>query len=242
MNELSVIVPCLSRIDTIPRFIDNLAGILMENPSDIEVMVVANEQAVSDASRIVEYVRHQYPWLKFSFLERAGGMRSFGALARFGISYSTSHFAVLVSPYGEDDITILPMMLKTIRNGIQVVQATRYSTPDDERQISIRFRLYQSVYRLLTKMFLGYTITDSTYGFKMFDRAFVQALGLSQNGYSICPEITLKALLAEGKVEYVSSAMRPSPMNKDFKLAREGIGYLWLLLRGFGHRIGILWF
>ena len=71
---------------------------------------------------------------------------------------------------------------------------------------------------------------------------FIQALGLTQNGYSICPEITLKALLANGKVAYVSSVMKPSPLNKDFNLAREGLGYLWLLVRGFGHRMGILWF
>lgn len=241
MNELSVIVPCVSTSEPLPRCIDDLARYLMENPSDIDLVVVTNP-SVSSPEKILEYGRTKYPWLKLTVLQRSGHKVSFGALTRFGVAHSASRYAVIVSPYGEDDLSIIPMMLAKIRGGAQVVQATRYTKSEDARRVPFKFRAYQNIYRTLTRALLGHDITDSTYGFKMFDRAFIQALGLTQNGYSICPEITLKTLLAGGKVDYISSVMKPSPMNKDFKLAREGLGYFWLLVRGAAHRAGILWF
>ena len=44
MNELSIIIPCVSTIDTLPGFVDQLAMHLMSNPSEIDVIVVANEE------------------------------------------------------------------------------------------------------------------------------------------------------------------------------------------------------
>lgn len=241
MNELSIIVPCVSTTDTLPQFFDAMAAHLMEHASDIDIIVVAHEDIKSPES-IIEYVRRRYPWLQFEMLIRERGMRRYGALVRFGIAHSASRYVVLVSPYGEDDVKIIPHMLQHIRKGVQIVQATRYARLEDAQAVPLRFRLYQVLYRFLTRALLGVTITDSTYGFKMFDRAFIQALGLTQHGYSICPEITLKGLLADGKVTYISSTIRTTPLNKDFKLSREGLGYLLLLMRGVGHRIGVLWF
>ena len=241
MNELSIIIPCISVIEPLPNFIAKLARYLIENPSDIDVIVVANPSA-DNLEKILEYGRARYPWLKLTILQRAGKKVSFGALVRFGIAHSTSRYEVIVSPYGEDDLSIITTMLNKIRQGVQVVQATRYRRPEDSKKIPLKFRTYQHIYRTLIRMFLGYNITDSTYGFKMFDRVFIQTLGLTQNGYSICPEITLKAVLIGGKVEYIPSTTNLSSFNKDFKLYREGIGYLWLLIRGTAHRLGILWF
>ena len=240
MNELSIIIPCISSIDLLQDFMDELAVYLMANPSDVDVIVVANEN-VQHTGRLVHHVRTKYPWLKFEIVLRKGGVRKFGALARFGIACSMSRYAVLVSPHGEDDISLINPMLSTIRKGYQVIQVNRYARDVDIKRIALRARVYQVVYRALTKALLGYKISDSTYHFKMFDRVFIQAIGLNQNGYAICPEITLKTLLARGRVEYISSATK-SVINKDFKLRREGLGYLWLLVRGAFHRIGVHWF
>jgi len=241
MNELSIIIPCLSSVEMLPQFIDELLVSLMSNPSDVDVILVANG-GVSGISHIVHYVHKNYPWLKFEVFQRKNSSKNYGALVRLGLAYSTSRYAVLVSPYREDDVTLIFSMLNKIRTGCQVVQATRYAYPKDTKRVQLRFRVYQFVYRSLTRILLAFQISDSTYAFKMFDRLFIQALGLTQNGYSICPEIALKTLLAGGRVEYISSKYETAAINKDFKLLKEGFGYFWLLIRGFGHRIGIAWF
>jgi dolichol-phosphate mannosyltransferase len=223
------------------ELIDELAVFLMKSPSDTEIIVVANEK-VQSIGNIVHYVKNKYPWMKFEMLQIKGGTRSYGALVRFGVAYSSSRYALLVSSSGENDFTLIPKMLSKIREGAQVVQASRYSSSNNSKDVPFKFRFYQHIYRSLAKLLLGFKVSDSTYGFKMFDRVFIQALGLNQNGYSVCPEITFKTLLAGGKVEYIASSNKSSTINRDFKLYKEGIGYLWLLVRGFMHRIGILWF
>lgn len=240
MNELSIVVPATGSADRIRACIDALAGFLMANPSDTDVIVVANDDAeLLDA--LVREIHSAYPWLQFHLLERIGAARRFGALARFGIAFSTSRFVAMVSPSGEDDLTALPKMLAALRSGAQIAQATRYGAPHDAAQVSPRFRVYQRIYRTCIRMLLGHTVTDSTYGYKMFDRVYVQALGLTQNGYALCPEITMKGLLGGGRVEYVHAAPR-SVLGSDFRLLRDGPAYAWILFRGLAHRNGVPWF
>lgn len=242
MNELSIVIPCISSLDKFEDFINELAAHLMANPADAEVIIAANDK-VRLIGQVVDYIQKQYPWLKFALIQRKGYTRRFGALVRLGIAYSSGHYVVLIPSYPENDISIIPKMLNKAREGAQVVQATRFVSVDDAKSVPLKFRLYQDVYRFLTNLLLGFKISDSTYGFKMFDRIFIQALGLNQNGYSVCPEITLKAALAGGKIEYIPSKVNSGVINRDFKLLNlEGISYFWLLIRGFAHRAGILWF
>ena len=242
MNELSIIVPCIESVDKLPDFMDGLAAYLMGNPSDTETIIVTHEQHHSNIA-IADYVKNKYPWLKFRMLQKFGNSIGYGGLVRFGLAYSTSRYAVLVSPYSEDDISIITKMLSMIRKGDQVIQVTRYVFPKDTETVQLRFRIYQSIYRFFTAILLGHTVSDSTYAFKMFDRIFIQSIGLTQNGRSISPEITIKAILAGGKVEYLPSGVKPRQIGSRFKLYKDGLGYIWLLIRGLGHRIKLFpWF
>jgi len=240
MNELSIIVPYEASTETLPAFIDDLSTYLMENPADIDVIVVANESAGLNQADL-KALRSKYPWLKFNILLRKK-YHAYGALVRFGIAYSSSRYVLVISPYGEDDLSVIGQMLKEMRQGAQLVQTTRVANERDRRIESVRFRAYQDIYRFLIRVLLGCSIKDSTYMFKMFDRPLVQALGLSQNGYSISPEITLKVFLAGGKISSISSTMKIAPINQNFKLYREGLGFGWVLWQGFLHRVGIAWF
>ena len=242
MNELSIIVPCHSEVDSLPGFMDVLSKYLMGNPADVEIIIVSNENTESIIT-ITDNIQKKYPWLKFRLLQKKGEFNPYGALVRFGLAHSSSRYAVLVSPYGDDDISIINEMLSKIRKGAQVIQVTRYSLPEDSGTVQLIFRAYQSVYRFLAKCLLGLKSSDFTYGFKMFDRIFIQALGLAQNTRAISPEITIKALLAGGRIEYLPSGVRPVQIGGKFKLYKDGPGYLWLLIRGLLHRTKtILWF
>ncbi|MBI4450083.1 hypothetical protein HY634_03425 [Candidatus Uhrbacteria bacterium] len=240
MNEVSIVVPCMTSMEVLPPFLDQLASYLMANPSDTDVVVVANDE---DPHRdaIVRFMRERYPWVQFTLLERVGAARRFGALARFGIAYSTSRYVAIVSPYGDDDLGVLPKMLSALHHGAQIAQATRYAGASDAAQILFRFQVYQRVYRTCIGVLLGHVVTDSTYGYKMFDRVYLLALGLTQNGYALSAEITLKGLLGGGRVAYVPTMPKRGRIG-DFRLLRDGPAYAWLLMRGVAHRVGVPWF
>ena len=148
MNELSIIVICHSRVDILTSFIDSLSKYLMSNPGDIEIIIVTNENQNS-LSSVSKYVKERYPWLKLRMLQKKGSANPIGAMIRFGIAFSTSKYVVLISPYGEDDISIINNMLTLIRKGSQLVQVTRYSNQNDSGSVELVFRLYQIVYQKL---------------------------------------------------------------------------------------------
>ena len=242
MNELSIIVTCHSKVEILSSFIDSLSNYIMANPGDIEIIIVTNENQDS-ITYVANYVKERYPWLKFRILQKNGNSNPIGAMIRFGLAFSTSKYVVLISPYGEDDMSIINKMLTLIRKGSQLVQVTRYSNPNDSGTVQPVFRFYQTVYQTLAWLLLGLKSSDFTYGYKMFDRVFVQSVGLTQNAYAISPEVTIKTLLANGKIEYLPSAVKPSIIGGKFKLYKDGPGYLWLIVRGLMHRAGLVnWF
>ena len=242
MNELSILVPCISSEKILPDFIDNLTNYLMSNPADVEVIVIMNES--SDYLNVINnYIQKKYPWLKIIILQKNGKNNPIGTMIRFGLAFSSSRYAVLMSPYGEADLRIINKMLGIIRKGCQLVQVTRFLKRDDAVSVKPKFRIYQLVYRFLARSLLGLSSTDFTYGYKMFDRVFVQAIGLTQNTHAISPEINIKTLLAGGKIEYLASAVMPTLIGGKFKLYKDGPGYLWLIVRGLFHRLKIIkWF
>jgi dolichol-phosphate mannosyltransferase len=93
-------------------------------------------------------------------------------------------------------------------------------------------------------MVLGQRIPDSTYAFKMFRRRETLGFGLSQNRFSISPEITFKSILMGGTVKYIAGAqgVRVYGVSK-FVFRKEGIGYGYCLVRAFLHRLNLVyWF
>lgn len=243
MNELSIIIPVLSGFESLPLFIDGLVHYLKANLGDVDVIVVVDE-TVKTPETIIVYVKGKYPWMKLRVLQRTGkgSIQNFGAMVRFGMAYSTSKYVVLVSSHGADDLSAITKMLKIIREGAQLVQATRYSAINSGKNIGSLYKIYQTIYRFVILLLTGLKISDSTYSFKMFDRLFIQALGITRNRFSICPEITIKSLLANGKVEYIPSTVKPIKDLHDFKLRREWLGCVLVVVRACLHRCGVCWF
>ena len=78
----------------------------------------------------------------------------------------------------------------------------------------------------------------------MFRRREMLGVGLSQNRFSISPEITFKSILQGGEVAYIpgSQGVRERGVSK-FLFRKEGIGFSYCLLRAFLHRTRLAyWF
>jgi glycosyltransferase involved in cell wall biosynthesis len=185
----------------------------------------------------------RFPELHMRVLQRSKPNPGFGALVRYGIAHSTGRYCALVAPDGTDPVGLIPTMVQELRKGRQLVICSRYLT-DDGQGVSLRYRVYQRIYRAAIRVLLGRRITDSTNGFRAFDRVFVQAVGLSSNRFSVCPEMTFKATLAGGDVGYLAgqSLPRPGAGSEKFKLSNEIAGYAIVLTRAALHRLGIRWF
>lgn len=213
-------------------------------PAAISVEVLIVDDSSTDGTvELSAELSKRFPELHMRVLQRSEPHPGFGALVRYGVAHSTGRYCAFVAPDGTDPVSLLPRMVQELREGRQLVICSRYLT-DDAAGVSNRYRIYQRIYRAAIRFLLGREITDSTNGFRAFDRVFIQALGLSSNRFSVCPEMTFKATLAGGDVGYLGGQPLPRPGagSEKFKLSNEIGGYGLVLIRAALHRVGIRWF
>lgn len=243
MPELSIIVPSFNEEKDLPDTLEKLHDIVTQASLDVETIVLDDESQDKTLEVAMDLVG-RFPALHIRVFHRVRHRVGFGAIVRFGIAHARGRYCCFVSADGVDPVELIPEFVKRLRAGAHHVQCSRYLRPEDARALPRKFRIYQAIYRRLIRWLLGREIADSTYAFRAFDRVYVQALGLSSNRFSVCPEITFKILLSGGVSEVIPG--KPAPYDaggsSKFKLSNETLGYAYVLLRSWLHQRKLYWF
>lgn len=244
MRELSIIVPCRNDGASLHETLDAIHRVVTHNSLSVETLVV-DDESEDNTVEVAKQAAHQFPALHVRILMRKRLQHGLGGVLRYALAFAKGRFCVLASSDGHDPVDLIPTFLRHLRAGKHLVQCSRYLRPEDAAAVPARYRLYQTVYRKLCRALLGLKAVDTTYGFRAFDRVFVQAIGLSGKSFNVCPEMTFKVLLCGGAVEYVPGAPRGlhEGGQSKFRLQSEILGYAYVLLRAWMHRAGIRrWF
>jgi dolichol-phosphate mannosyltransferase len=241
--ETSIVIPTLNDAVTLVATVERLNRVLASTNAAAEVLIVdagSQDGTLSTAAELAD----RYPLLHMRVLVRDRGRTGLGSLVRLGVAYAQGRFCVLVMPDARDPLELIPKMVTQLRSGAHLVLCVRFEGGGERPNIPRRFVLYQTIYRRAIRMLLGVDLPDSTYGFRAFNRTFVQALGLTSPRMSVCSEITFKVLLAEGRIENVQGGPT-GPMLSDqskFRLGNELAGYALTLARARLHTLGVGWF
>lgn len=244
MHELSVIVPCRNDSAVLAETLDALHRVVTLGSLSVETLIV-DDASDDDTVEVAKQVARRYPALHVRILVRQRLQPGLGGVLRYGMAFATGRFCALLSSDGQDPVDLIPVFLRHLRAGKHLVQCSRYLREEDAAAVPTKYRLYQIVYRAASRVLLGATPVDTTYGFRAFDRIFVQAIGLSAKSFNVCPEMTFKVMLCGGAIEYVPGkprGLRQGGQSK-FQLPSEIFGYAYVLLRAGLHRAGIRrWF
>jgi dolichol-phosphate mannosyltransferase len=241
--ETSIVIPTLDDAATIGATVERLNRVIASTNAAAEVLIVdagSHDGTLATAAELAD----RYPLLHMRVLVRDQARSGFGSLVRLGVAYAQGRYCVLVMPDARDPLELIPKMITELRGGAHLVLCSRYEDAEGTLHLPRRFVLYQTIYRRAVRLALGVDIPDSTYGFRAFNRTFVQALGLTGRRMSICSEITFKVLLAGGKMTRVPGAPT-GPMLREqskFRLGNELSGYALTLARARLHGLGLGWF
>lgn len=242
MYELSALICAQDEAHVLERCLTSLHASLLHESISTEVVIVDNGSSDGTIDLAVK-LSARLPELHMRILERVQNQGGFGSMVRYGLAHASGRYCALVAPDGSDPVELIPKMVAELRRGSQMVICSRYEERS-ETAVAKRYRLYQAIYRRAIRALLGARISDSTNGFRAFDRAFVQSLGLSSTKLSVCPEMTFKALLSGGKVSYVPGqpTLKAGEGSTKFQLSHEIVGYGVVLARAALHRAGLRWY
>ncbi len=241
--ETSVLIPTLDDEATISATVERLNTVMAAIGAPAEVLVVdagSRDATLEHAAELAD----RYPLLHMRLLVQARDQSGFGTVLRLGMAYAQGRFCVVLMPDARDPLELIPTMLAELRGGAHLVLCSRFEGAGPAPNVPWRFVVYQSLYRRAIRLLLSVDIPDSTYGFRAFNRTFVQALGLTGRRFSLCSEITFKVLLAGGQTVRVRGVPTgPMLQSQDkFHLGNELAGYAVTLGRAALHRAGLRWF
>lgn len=244
MHEVSAIIPCRNDAEVLPTSLEALNRVVTYNSLSVETLIV-DDESEDNTIELAQAAALQYPALHIRVLARKRLRRGLGGILRYGLAFTQGRYCVLVSSDGQDPVELIPTFIQHLRAGKHLVQCSRYLRAEDSAAVSKRYRIYQIAYRWFARIILGVPITDTTYGFRAFDRVFIQALGLTAKRFNVCPEMTFKVLLCGGSVDYVPG--KPRALHEGgqakFQLSAEIFGYAYTLLLAGMHRARLYrWF
>jgi polyisoprenyl-phosphate glycosyltransferase len=241
--ETSVIIPTLDDAATITQAVEGLNTVMAAVGTPVEVLVV-DAGSRDGTLRLASDLADRFPLLHMRLLVQARAQSGFGTVLRLGTAYAQGRFCVVLMPDARDPLELIPKMLAELRGGAHLVLCSRFDGSGRAPNVPSRFVVYQALYRRAIRLLLREDIPDSTYGFRAFNRTFVQALGLTGRRFAVCSEITFKVLLAGGRTVRVRGVPTgPMVQEQDkFRLGNELAGYAVTLARAAVHRAGVRWF
>jgi len=242
MPELSILIPCLNEADSLPLLIERLEKLAIRADLDVETIIL-DDASIDDTIDVAKMLQTKHLALNIRIIHRFEPRKGYGALIRYGLACATGRYCLLVAADGSHPIEMLGEYLAQARQGAQLVQCSRYERPEDQEGIPSRFRAYQTVYRSLVRLLLGWDIRDPTCSFKLVDRVHLLAIGTRHNDVAVVPEITFKVWLSGGKVVFVPGrqSFRRRGISQ-FRVLREACSYSYVLFRAWLHRLGLSWF
>jgi len=244
--DLSIIVPCLNEAENVEQVIENIINVIDKIPNCESEIVVVDDKSEDDTFTITQnFIKSRSLEDRVHLIRRNLKRRGYGAVVRYGVAHAYGRYAIFVSADMVDPIEHIPEFYRIMEDeGGGLVQCSRYQNFNDTKTIPFIYKFWQFFYRRLVKLILGTNLNDTTYAFKMFRRTDLLALGLSQNRFSISPEITFKAILSGSNVVTFAAPQgtRVFGVSK-FRFRKEAFGYGYVLFRALLHRMGlVLWF
>jgi glycosyltransferase involved in cell wall biosynthesis len=242
--DLTIVIPCLNEAENIVGILESVKSIVVAEEFLTEIIVV-DDVSDDDTYHLAQNWANQHKnEISVRVITRTLHRRGYGAVVRYGAAHGTGRYCLFVSADMVDPIHLIPQLYDEMEKGAILAQCSRYINPGDDHTIPFKYQFFQFFFRRGVKIALGHFIPDSTYAFKMFRRRETLGVGLSQNRFSISPEITFKSILMGGDVKYIAGAQgtRAFGISK-FIFRKEGIGYAYCLLRAFLHRTKLIyWF
>ncbi len=176
MTEVSIIVPCYNEQEVLPLFYNEIVRVCLDNQINYELIFVndGSSDHTLEQLRTLSNQDKKVIYLSFS--------RNFGKEAAMfaGFCNASGNYVAVMDADLQDPPSLLPEMLKILRNGEYDSVATRRGTRTGEPPIRSWFA--KCFYQLINKI-SDADIVDGARDFRLMRKSMVEAI-VSMNEYN----------------------------------------------------------
>jgi glycosyltransferase involved in cell wall biosynthesis len=217
---------------------------------DVDVIIAAHNEAAAIGD-VVSGVRRALPGAVVIVVDdgsidptsaealRAGAQvihlwpnRGKGVALREGIAASRGRWLVLIDGDGQDDPADAPKLLAAARDGVALVNGSRFMGRLHRGAISVPNYFGNLLMTATLDACFGARVTDSQAGFRVLDGPMARSLPLRSREYEIETEVLAKLLRRGGVIVEVPIDRYPrSGGTTDFRRVRNGLRILATIIR-----------
>jgi glycosyltransferase involved in cell wall biosynthesis len=219
--ELSIVMPCLNEVRTLPACVTKALGFLRDHGIDGEVIVADNgstdgsrEMARSLGARVVEVP-----------------IRGYGAALAAGIEAASGRYVIMGDSDDSYDFTGLQPFLGQLRAGYQLVMGNRFRGGIAPGAMPALHRYFGNPFlSAVGRFFFGCReVRDLYCGLRGFDRESIRGLALQSEGMEYALEMVIKSHLRGLRITEVPTTLVPDGRDRAPHLQRYRDG--WRSLR-----------
>ncbi|AKA49228.1 hypothetical protein IX51_09060 [uncultured archaeon] len=223
MVDLSVEIPTYNEAENIGKLIDELERL----PIDLEIIVI-DDSSPDGTSQVVEDLKDKYSNLKLVVRPSKKGLAS--AILE-GMQVAESDNIAVMDGDMQHPPDLLEEMLTRIRNGNDLVIASRYTSGGNPGKLSLTRKLISKSATLMAHVMLRETkiVKDPLSGYFVFRKDVVNGANISPTGYKILLEVLMKG--HANKMEEIPYTFRPRFMGSSKLSIWEDLNYIHLILK-----------
>lgn len=190
--ELSFVIPACNEQENLHLVINNILDLMEEKDWWYEIIIV-NDNSTDNTGLIADEFTHKFD--KIKVVHRTGRENGIGLTLEEGTSIAKGNIVIWTMADGSDDLKAIPLMIEKIRNGYNMVIASRVISPFQLRGFEIVRYIVRRLHFYIWKGLFKIPVNDITNAFRVFKKSVFEIISLESKGFGISTEYTTKAYL-----------------------------------------------
>jgi glycosyltransferase involved in cell wall biosynthesis len=219
--KLSIIVPAYNEEKTISDVLNNVKKIRLPDGVDKEIIVI-DDGSTDDTYKILQKIDE----IVVTRNKKNSGK---GFAARKGISLSTGDVIVFQDADMEYHPEQIPMLLKEVLEGEDIVYGSRFIGKIDG--MSFSHLVGNRIISLATSILYGQNLTDTETCYKMFRKDTLKDIKLVTNRFGLEPEITAKFLKRGFNIKEIPINYRGRSKSEKKINWKDGMLAVWYIIK-----------
>ena len=238
-KELGVVVPFIGHDENRATFLCNLADTFIKNSISAKVIVISDQK--DSHLKIEDYsILKNDKLMDLLCVTNSLGNGGYGRLIRNGAALLDTKYILIAFPDGTANLSHIPQLIAAMRSGADLSIVNRF-TKMTSPNLAKRFQwIFKKVIYLSSGVKL---FEDSTYAYRIFDKATYDSLAISGTSWDFFAEQTIKTTLIGGKISMIDGEFtNPQFGNERFSIFFDSLRYFRLVIRTSLHKLGLPWY